>query len=160
MGYEELVRTASLQLTKARLIHGSAVGVAIQLKDGTVVTGFNIENRVQKGYHAEEVALITALKLGYQPNDFDAIAIVYSGDSDVFYPGCAVCRQMLWEYTNPNLNVIAFNVKLNKGATYKLSDLYPMPYPVAKTVENIKVPDKSEDMSKTCVNKKGKEVKI
>ena len=148
MAYELLLTTASEQLSKARLLKGSAVGVAIKLKDGTVTTGFNIENRVQKGYHAEEVAIISALKLGAKNNDFEAIAIVYGGSSDHIYPCCACCRQMLWEYTNPELIVVAYNMETKSGATYRLIDLYPMPYPMPKNEQS--------SMSQTCNEEKKK----
>jgi len=124
----DLVKIAISNIDKAYKFHGEGrVGTAILMKDGNIVTGFNIENRAQKTYHAEEVAIICAIKLGYAPEDFISIAIAYNFSGN--FPGCASCRQMLWEYTNPELSVITYSVIDGKGSKFMLKDLYPFPYP-------------------------------
>ena len=142
MEYENLVNIALQTMNKA-ISFKSKVGAAILVKDGTIFTGFNIETYIHKGYHAEEVALISALKAGYKKNDFLAIAIVYSFEGE--YPGCASCRQYLWEFTNPDLVVVYYDISSNKGSAFVLKDLYPYPYPSFKggdkrsSMENIKI---------------------
>ena len=126
MEYNNLVQIALEAMNKA-ISFKSKVGAAILVKDGNIFSGFNIETYIQKGYHAEEVALISALKAGYKKNDFEAIAIVYSFEGQ--YPGCASCRQMLWEFTNPDLIVIYYDISSGKGEAFQLKNLYPYPYP-------------------------------
>jgi cytidine deaminase len=142
MEYNNLVQTALEAMTKA-ISFKSKVGAAILTRDGNTFTGFNIETYVHKDYHAEEIALISALKSGYKKNDFIAIAIAYSFEGE--YPGCASCRQFLWEFTNPELIVIYYDVSKNKGEAFVLKNLYPYPYPDFKNgdkrsnMENIKI---------------------
>lgn len=130
----DLVRIAVSNIDRAYKFHGDGkVGAAILMKDGNVVTGFNIENKVQKAYHAEEVAVVSAIKFGYAPEDFVSIAIAYNFPGN--FPGCSICRQVLWEYTNPDLAVITYSVPDGKGSKFVLKELYPFPYPT-KVVED------------------------
>lgn len=52
------------------------VGAALLVKDGTVISGINVEN-VSFGATncAERTAIFTALTKGYQKGDFQAIAV-------------------------------------------------------------------------------------
>lgn len=129
MKYKNLIDAAARAREKA-LTFKTKVGAAIQTKDGKIYAGFNIENRIHKGHHAEEVALIRALFEGYKGSDFEAMAIVYETSSEENpYPACASCRQYMWENTSPDLIVIAAQpdgTVLYKG---RLKKLYPYPYP-------------------------------
>ena len=126
MEYNNLVQIALEAMNKA-ISFKSKVGAAILVKDGNIFSGFNIETYIHKGYHAEEVALISALKAGYKKNDFEAIAIVCSFEGQ--YPACASCRQVLWEFTNPDLVIIYYDISSGKGEAFQLKNLYPYPYP-------------------------------
>ena len=84
------------------------VGAALRAKDGRVFKGCNIENA---GYTAtncaERTALFKAVSEGVR--EFDAIAIVGSkaGEKNTLVTGpCGVCRQALFEFGGPELNVI------------------------------------------------------
>lgn len=126
MNKEDLIKLAISISEKAITFH-SKVGAVILTKDGHAFSGFNIETHIHKGYHAEEVALISALKFGYKRTDFDTIAIAYTFPG--VYPACASCRQFLWEFTHPDLKIICFDISSNSRSEYTLKDLYPIPYP-------------------------------
>lgn len=74
---------------------GFKVGAAILCGDGTVVTGFNIENiSYPATMCAERTALYSALSQGKK--DFKAIAVIGSSNEPC-YP-CGICRQVLSEF--------------------------------------------------------------
>jgi cytidine deaminase len=67
------------------------VGAALLLRDGTVVTGVNVENASYPlGICAERAALARAVAEGVKPGDVEAIAITASP--------CGGCRQWLLEF--------------------------------------------------------------
>ncbi|HWG56171.1 MAG TPA: cytidine deaminase [Gaiellaceae bacterium] len=66
------------------------VGVAVLLRDGTVIEGVNVENAAfPLTVCAEKNAISTAITAGYGPGDFEAIAVNASP--------CGGCRQWVWE---------------------------------------------------------------
>ncbi len=75
---------------------GFQVGAAILAKDGTVITGCNVEN-ASYGLTmcAERTAIFKAVSMGYKPGDFEAIAIAASGPN--FSP-CGACREVINEF--------------------------------------------------------------
>jgi cytidine deaminase len=67
------------------------VGAAALLRDGSVVTGVNVENASYPlGMCAERCAIARALAQGARPGDFEAIGITASP--------CGGCRQWLLEF--------------------------------------------------------------
>lgn len=132
MNYKELIN-AALESRKMAYVpySGFAVGAALLCKDGTIVTGCNIENASYSPTNcAERTAFFKAVSEGHR--DFIAIAIV--GDykhiispRDYCAP-CGVCRQVMVEFTDEeNFNVIlAKNVDDYK--TYKLKELLPLSF--------------------------------
>lgn len=79
---------------------GFAVGAALLLEDGRVVSGCNIENAAYSVCCcAERVALFKALSEGERR--FKAIAVCGGKEKEVSCPPCGVCRQALAEYTDP-----------------------------------------------------------
>ena len=84
------------------------VGAALRAKDGRVFKGCNIENA---GYTAtncaERTALFKAVAEGV--TEFTDIAVVGSRRGEVneqITSPCGVCRQALFEFGGPELNVI------------------------------------------------------
>jgi cytidine deaminase len=74
------------------------VGAALLLRDGTVVTGVNVENAAYPlGLCSEACALGRAVAQGARPGDIEAIAITASP--------CGGCRQWLLEF---GLDRVAF----------------------------------------------------
>ena len=153
MSFEPLVQNAITSISRAVVVNGKSgrVGTALLMKDGSIITGFNIESRGFPILHAEIVAVITAIKMGYSSNDYVALAIACNFPGD--YPACACCRQFLWEHTNPDLTIISYDLNAKEGKAYKLGELYPMPFPTVETfkkddvqsVEQVVNDDKQEE---------------
>lgn len=102
------------------------VGAAILMKDGSVITGVNVEN-VSFGATncAERTAIFTAITQGYQKGDFVAIAV--AGETEDFLPPCNICRQVMVEFFAPSTPVY-----LTNGAgdiqEYALKDIAPLAF--------------------------------
>lgn len=98
------------------------VGAALQLDDGTIVTGCNVEN-ASYGLTmcAERVAIFKAISDGARPRGFLQIAICT--DAERLTPPCGACRQIIWEFCG-DVPVILVNLR---GAmrTYKMRELLP-----------------------------------
>lgn len=86
------------------------VGAAILYKDGTVITGVNVEN-VSFGATncAERTALFTGVTRGYSKEDIVAIGV--AGDTEGFLPPCSICRQVLVELCQLDTPVYLTNSK-------------------------------------------------
>lgn len=97
------------------------VGAAILCKDGSVVTGCNVENSSYGGsICAERTAIVKAISEGKQ--DFVKLAISVSGE-ELGMP-CGICRQFLSEFVQDDFEIICGN---HNGAyqKYLFSDLLP-----------------------------------
>ncbi len=83
---------------------GFAVGAALRLRDGAIVTGANIEN-ASYGLTlcAERVALSRALHDGYAPGEVVAVAVATAAATPT--APCGACRQWLHELA-PGATVI------------------------------------------------------
>jgi cytidine deaminase len=100
--------------------------------DSEVYSGYNWENRCQKGYHAEEMAVIQAQLRHANPKAIKGIVVSFSkNDISSLTFACGHCRQVLWEYTfNPDLLVTEVDLEGNIIAEKTLGELYPYPYPL------------------------------
>lgn len=118
--FQKLIVAATAAREKAYSPYsGFAVGAAILLEDGEIVTGCNVENA---GYSlticAERNAMSTAIMLGGgQP-----VAIAIVGEKGKFCPPCGACRQFLVEF-NPKMIVVLED--RTEIITYVLEDLLP-----------------------------------
>ena len=102
---------------------GFKVGAALELPDGRVISGCNIENATYGlTLCAERVALVKALSEGHTA--FARIAVV--ADTEAPTPPCGPCRQLLWEYCG-DIDVIMANLK-GPTASHRLGELLPMPF--------------------------------
>ncbi|WP_370635705.1 cytidine deaminase [Lysinibacillus sp. CD3-6] len=109
MNKEVLMESARKMKAKAYVPYSKfPVGVALLLKDDTVINGVNVEN-VSLGATncAERTAIFTAVANGYQKGDFKAIAV--AGDTVDFLPPCSICRQVLAEFCLPDMPVYLTN---------------------------------------------------
>ena len=109
------------------------VGAALY-SDTEVITGYNIENRCHKGYHAEEMAVLNATLQGINPKALKGIVVSFS-DNDITRLTfmCGICRQIVWQYTlNPVLLVTEVDLEGNIISEKTLGELYPYPYPRAE----------------------------
>ena len=95
------------------------VGAAIEVEDGSVYSGCNIENAsYTPSICAERTAIFKAISEGKK--EIKKIAIV--GDGDMTYP-CGVCRQVIREF-GKNAEIIVANSK-EDYKVYTLEDLLP-----------------------------------
>lgn len=127
MNKEQLMTHARAVLKKSYSPYSKfPVGAAILMKDGTVISGVNVEN-VSFGATncAERTAIFTAITQGYQKGDFEAIAV--AGETEDFLPPCNICRQVMVEFFAPTTPVY-----LTNGAgdirEFLLKDIAPLAF--------------------------------
>jgi cytidine deaminase len=97
------------------------VGAALLCKDGTVITGTNVENRSYGLTNcAERSAIFTAISAGKK--EFQAIA-VSTPDSEQAVAPCGACRQVLSEFTREDFPVVFAGNSAKVETT--LGELYP-----------------------------------
>lgn len=99
------------------------VGAALLCKDGTVVTGCNIEN-ASYGLTccAERTAIFKAVSEGR--NEFEAIAVI--GDTEGVCAPCGACRQVMAEFA-PKMRVIIGNLT-GQVVTMSVSEILPLAF--------------------------------
>ncbi len=98
------------------------VGAALQMADGSVVTGVNVENRSYGLSNcAERTAIFTAMTIGN--TDIKAIAVA-GPDAWEPLPPCGACRQVISEFCTPETPVYYDD---SKGGyiTSSVGELYP-----------------------------------
>lgn len=121
-GDEQLVKVAALARERAHAPYSKyKVGAAIRTKRGKIHSGANVEN-ASYGLTvcAERCAVFAAVAAG-DTKDYDAIAIVTSGDA--LPSPCGACRQVLWEFS-PDTRVILATTEGGRRAT-TLRELLP-----------------------------------
>jgi cytidine deaminase len=119
-----------LEARKRAICRKTYVGAAIY-SDTKVITGYNVENRCQKGYHAEEICVINCIIQEINPKELKGIIISFS-DNDITRLTfmCGHCRQVVWEYVlNPEFLVTEVDLDGNIIKEVFLNELYPYPYP-------------------------------
>jgi len=121
---EALITAARVVRLRAQAGYsGFKVGAALELADGGIVSGCNIENATYGlTLCAERVALVKALSDG--STRFSRIAVV--ADTLAPVPPCGPCRQLLWEYCG-DIEVLMANLQGPTGR-YLLSELLPLPF--------------------------------
>ena len=99
------------------------VGAALEVVDGRIFTGCNIENATYGlTMCAERVAVFKAISEGARK--FPRIAV--AADTEVLTPPCGACRQILWEFCG-DIELTLANLK-GKTETLRLKDLFPRPF--------------------------------
>src|SRR5215813_13972686 len=96
------------------------VGAAIEMEDGNIIAGCNVES-ASYGLTvcAERVAIWKAISEG--KHKIKRIAVV--ADTEELTPPCGVCRQIIWEFGG-DVPVILANLK-GKRETVQMKDLLP-----------------------------------
>ncbi len=124
MDREALIHQAIEAMNKAYTPYSNFnVGCSLLLKDGTIITGSNIEN-ASYGLTicAERSALFSAYSKGYRQDDIVKMVVV--GDTDSYISPCGACRQVISELVNEDTEIILTN--LNKDIKIvKKVDLLP-----------------------------------
>lgn len=120
-----------LKARKKAIARQTLVGATLYTNVDTI-SGWNIENRIHKGYHAEEVAILNARLQEIKSEEIEGIVVSFSRkdiSKHTFMCGC--CRQMLWEYTfNPDLLVTEVDLNGRIVEEKTLRELYPNPFPL------------------------------
>ena len=103
------------------------VGAALRLKDGTLITGVNIENcSYGLTVCAERNAIAAALGAGAQKGDIMTVAVVVDA-AEVASP-CGACRQVLAEIVSLETPVVLHNLRFSQTLVMKLSELLPVAF--------------------------------
>jgi len=111
MNNEQLIEEAKAARLKAYTPYSNfKVGAALLTKDGKIFHGCNVENASYGLCNcAERTAFFSAIAQGYQPGDFDKLAVV--GETDKPIPPCGACRQVTLELGGNQLPVVLANLK-------------------------------------------------
>lgn len=111
MNTEQLIDEAKAARLKAYAPYSNfKVGAALLARDGKVFHGCNVENAAYGLCNcAERTAFFSAFAHGYQPGDFDKLAVV--GETEGPIAPCGACRQVILELGGNELPVILTNLK-------------------------------------------------
>ncbi len=117
----KLINIATVARDKSYSPYSSfPIGAALLTNDGEIFTGTNVENASYGLTNcAERTAIFKAVSEGYR--EYEAIAIV--ADTERPVPPCGSCRQVLQEFGN-DIIVIMANLK-GEHLQYTVSDLLP-----------------------------------
>jgi cytidine deaminase len=97
------------------------VGAALLTTDGRVFTGCNIENSTYGlTMCAERVAIFKAVSEGAR--EFLKMAVV--ADHENLTPPCGCCRQMIWEFSADETEVILANLS-GDVQKFEIKELFP-----------------------------------
>lgn len=112
-----------------------AVGAALLCKDGSVVTGCNVENAAYSpGNCAERTAVFKAVSEGKR--EYSAIAVVGAKEGEVpdgssMCTPCGVCRQVLGEFCEAE-NFVIYMTNGRELFAYTLDELLPLSFGAAQ----------------------------
>ena len=100
------------------------VGAVLVLKNGTTVSGSNIENASFGLTNcAERSALFAAYSQGYRKDDIEEIIIMANPTKGITSP-CGACRQVISELMNEDADVTLINLQ-KEHMELKVKDLLP-----------------------------------
>ncbi|MDP3725760.1 MAG: hypothetical protein Q8R36_01010 [bacterium] len=140
--YKNLIQ-AAIEVRARASTFKTAVGAAVETSDGKIFCGANVENLTRSlDSHAEKNAINQALFAGYSGEKIIALALVYVTRADNHsFPGCALCRQYMWENMHPDTLVINVTSDGTVMSAIPLRVLYPLPYPsrIPERVKEINV---------------------
>ncbi len=120
MKISELIRLALEAKEKAYVPYsGFHVGSAVEMEDGTVYSGCNIEVASLAGtLCAERNAIFKGISEGHKKIK----KVVVVGDQPFTYP-CGICRQVIKEFSDDVEIIIAKDA--NEYRTYTLAEILP-----------------------------------
>ena len=125
MNNEELVKLSLSTREYAYVPYSKfKVGAALEMDDGKIYTGVNIENGSYSATNcAERTAIFKAISEGGKRIKKIAIS---SDSSNITFP-CGICRQVITEFSDENTVIICSNVN-GDYKEYKLKELFPYPF--------------------------------
>ncbi len=102
------------------------IGAAIQLSNGKIYSGCNIENASYGGtVCAERVAIWKAYSENLKPITITHVTV--ASDEASPWPPCGFCRQVLAEFATADTEVTLVNTA-QKKTTLKFSELFPFAF--------------------------------
>ena len=113
-------------LTRAYVPYSNfRVAAVIELADGTIISGNNVENASYPlTICAERVALTSLIAQGYSPKDIKKMYI-YNDQSKI--SPCGACRQVMSELMEPNVPIVLTDLK-GFEQTVLNKELLPFPF--------------------------------
>lgn len=102
------------------------VGAAIMTESGNIYRGCNVENASLGGTICAERGAAMASVAGEGYSRFRAIAI--ASESDDPAPPCALCRQFLAQFTDPDVPVYLVSTKSGVLKMFSFGVLMPYPF--------------------------------
>jgi len=124
-GPDELIAAAKKARNNAYAPYSKfEVGCAVQLHDGRIASGTNVEN---SSYGltvcSERHAIAAAVLMGAKPGDVTRVAI--AGDSPVSVPPCGACRQVLSEFSSEQTQILIYNYRDDSVVSFTMGELLP-----------------------------------
>ena len=102
------------------------IGAAIQLDNGKIYSGCNIENASYGGtVCAERVAIWKAFSENSKPVKIKSVVV--SSDEPSPWPPCGMCRQVIAEFASPDTEIILVNTA-KKEITMTFTELFPFAF--------------------------------
>ena len=102
------------------------VACLVEMKDGKLIPGVNVENASYgAAICAERNAITTAIALGYKKGNFKNIYIMVSGEK-LSMP-CFICRQFLVEFFDKDSEIILIG-KNGEEERHTVSEACPFPF--------------------------------
>lgn len=104
MEIKELVKLSIEAREKAYVPYSNfKVGAAVEMEDGSVYTGCNVENASYGAANcAERTAIFKAVSDGHRV--IKKIAVV--GDMSAFTSPCGICRQVIAEFASDDIQIV------------------------------------------------------
>ncbi len=122
MKYNELVKAAiQIKVNSYSPYSKFKVGAAVMGKNGKTYLGVNVENT---SYGATNCAERTAIYNAITDGETNITAITIASDDDNFIYPCGICRQVIAEFADDNIEIICSR-RDGKIKVYKLKDLLP-----------------------------------
>lgn len=102
------------------------VACLVEMKDGRLIPGVNVENASYgASICAERNAITTAIALGYKKCDFKNIYIMVSGEK--LSTPCFMCRQVIVELFDKDSEIILMG-KNGEEEKYTVEEICPYPF--------------------------------
>jgi len=114
-----------------------AVGAALQLADGRIVTGSNVENASYGLTNCAERTAIFSAVAAFGRSHVDIVAVAVAADSEGPVAPCGACRQVLAEFCSAETPVVLNDLQGNSRHT-SVGELLPYafgPMQMRRTVE-------------------------
>jgi len=100
------------------------VGAVLLMKDGSIITGVNVENgSFGLTNCAERTALYQAYTQGYRKSDIIKLAVV--ADTSAGVSPCGACRQVMSELLELDCPILLSNIKKSDIKETNIQELLP-----------------------------------